>query len=427
MRESGDEWGRRVGDELAGANEEWQPLVDGSPAPASFGAPSAAPRPRLWGRDFTLLLAVNVLLYTAFQMLTPTLPLYVLSLGGGTAAAGLMIGLFTGAAVLIRPFAGWALDAYGRRLLLLLGLAAFLLASAAYGWFATVALLIVLRPLHGLGFGVFTVSSGALGADLTPKERLGEGMGLIGVTWSLSMATGPPLGLAIVHRYGFEPLFPVAAAITAGALVLALFLHYPRLTHTRHPFSFAGMFDRAALFPATVTLLLTTSYGLLIAFVTVYAKQRGIPNMGLFFAVYAVVLTGSRMFIGRASDRFGFWTVTLAGFVLVTASLIELSLARTMAGFLMAGVLYALGFGATQPSLLALVVTTLPASRRGAANAVFLNAWDIGITLGSIGGGILAAYLSFSRLYLLAVIPQLVAIALLLARRRSARRTQAAA
>ena len=58
-----------MGDELAGANEEWQPLVDGSPAPASFGAPSAAPRPRLWGRDFTLLLAVNVLLYTAFQML----------------------------------------------------------------------------------------------------------------------------------------------------------------------------------------------------------------------------------------------------------------------------------------------------------------------------------------------------------------------
>ena len=410
-----------------GAGEGGQPLIAVSPELASIQPVPRTLRPRLWGRDFTLLLAVNVLLYTAFQMLTPTLPLYVLSLGGGTAAAGLMIGLFTGAAVLIRPFAGWALDAYGRRLLLLLGLAAFLLASAAYGWVATVALLLVLRPIHGLGFGVFTVSSGALGADLTPKTRLGEGMGLIGVTWSLSMATGPPLGLAIVHRYGFGPLFPVAAAISAASLVLALFLHYPRLTHTRHAFSFAGMFDRAALFPATLTLLLTTSYGLLIAFVTVYGKQRGIPNMGLFFAVYAVVLTSSRLFIGRASDRFGFWTVTLAGFVLVTASLVELSLARTMTGFLVAGVLYGMGFGATQPSLLALVVQTLPASRRGAANAVFLNAWDIGITAGSIGGGVLAAYLSFSLLYLLAVIPQLVAIALLLARRRSTRTTHAAA
>ena len=143
--------------------------------------------------------------------------------------------------------------------------------------------------------------------------------------------------------------------------------------------------------------------------------------MGLFFAVYAVVLTGSRMFIGRASDRFGFWTVTLAGFVLVTASLVTLSLAHTMAGFLVAGVLYGLGFGATQPSLLALVVVSLPASRRGAANAVFLNAWDIGITVGSIGGGILAAYLSFSRLYLLAAIPQVVAIALLAVHTRTER------
>jgi MFS family permease len=225
------------------------------PQIASMQPMPLAVHPRLWGRDFTLLLAVNVLLYTAFQMLTPTLPLYVLSLGGGTAAAGLMIGLFTGAAVLIRPFAGWALDAYGRRLLLLAGLAAFVLASAAYGWVATVALLVVLRPIHGLGFGVFTVSSGALAADLTPKSRLGEGMGLIGVTWSLSMATGPPLGLAIVHRYGFPPLFPVAAAIAAASLVLALFPHYPRLTHTRRPFSFAGMFDRAALFPATLPQL----------------------------------------------------------------------------------------------------------------------------------------------------------------------------
>jgi MFS family permease len=401
---------------VSGAGVE---IGDGGHPPAD-GA--TTPRPRLWGRDFTLLLAVNVLLYTAFQMLTPTLPLYVLSLGGGTVAAGLTIGLFTGAAVLIRPFAGWALDAYGRRLLLLGGLAAFLLAAGTYGWVATVALLLVLRSLHGLGFGVFTVSSGTLAADLTPKSRLGEGMGLIGVTWSLSMATGPPLGLAIVHRLGFGPLFPVSAGIAAVALVLALFLRYPRLNHTRHPFSFAGMFDRAALFPAILALLLTTSYGLLIAFVTIYAAQQGVHNMGLFFAVYAVVLTGSRLFIGRASDRFGFWSVTLAGFALVTASLVTLSLAHTMVVFLLAGVFYGLGFGATQPSLLALVVVSLAESRRGAANAVFLNAWDIGITVGSVGGGILAAYLSFSRLYLLAVIPQVVAIALLVARWRAADR-----
>jgi predicted MFS family arabinose efflux permease len=351
-----------------------------------------------------------VVLYVAFHTLTPTLPLFAVELGGGTAAAGLMMGLFTGAAILIRSFAGWALDAYGRRVLLLLSLAAFALTSLGYLWVATVAFLLLLRVAHGLSFGVFTVSSGTLASDLVPTSRLGEGMGFIGVTWALSLAIGPALGLALVEAGDYRLLFLGACALSSGALILAAFLRCPPLQHEREPFSIRGLFPRAAVFPSTLTFLLTASYSLVLTFVSLYAREQDVANVGLFFSVFAVVLTVSRMFTGRMADRLGFAPVLSAGFLLVSASLVLLSQSGQLAGFLGAATLFGLGFGATQPSLLAMSVESLPASRRGTANAAFLSAYDLGITAGSIGGGLVAETLTLSQLYLLGAVPPLAAV-----------------
>lgn len=389
--------------------------IDAPAVPASSPA-GARPRARLVSRDFLLLLVANVLLYGSFQMLVPTLPLYVLELGSGTVSAGLMLGFFLGSAVLIRPLAGWALDAYGRRLLLLLGLAVFLLASLSYGFVGTIALLLGLRLVHGLGFGLFSVASGTLASDLIPRTRLAEGMGYVGITWSLAVAIGPPLGLAIVQQAGFGPLFPVAAGSAAAALVLALALRYPKLEHRRVPFSLGVLVDRASAFPSLLTVLLTSSYGFVLSFVSLYGVQQGLRNPGLFFSVFAVVLTLTRPLTGRLGDHLGFSRVLVAGFVFVAAGLLVLGLATGLTGFLLAAMLYGLGFGATQPTLLAIFVDSLPASRRGAANAAFLTAWDLGIGGGSILGGFVALHLPLSQIYLLAALPEGLGALLLLLR-----------
>ncbi|NLB88916.1 MAG: MFS transporter, partial [Syntrophomonadaceae bacterium] len=79
----------------------------------------------LWTRDFILITLITLFSFLSFQMLLPTLPVYATKLGGSDTHAGLVIGIFTFSAVLIRPFAGYALDAYGRKGLFIIGLLIF--------------------------------------------------------------------------------------------------------------------------------------------------------------------------------------------------------------------------------------------------------------------------------------------------------------
>src|SRR5660398_224621 len=85
------------------------------------GQPPAGPAPPLWTRDFIFLVAGNLALFMSFYLLLPTLPVYVVEMGGGETAAGLIVGLFSVSAVLIRPAVGWGLDVLGRRLLITVG------------------------------------------------------------------------------------------------------------------------------------------------------------------------------------------------------------------------------------------------------------------------------------------------------------------
>lgn len=61
---------------------------------------------KLWSRPFIFVLVANALVLLAFEMLAPTLPLYISSLGGEATQVGLVTGIFVVSAILIRPFTG---------------------------------------------------------------------------------------------------------------------------------------------------------------------------------------------------------------------------------------------------------------------------------------------------------------------------------
>jgi len=80
-------------------------------------------KPRLWTRNFVLIIVINFLVFMNHIMLLSTFPFYIESLGGSEALAGLAATLFSLVAVLCRPVVGWMLDNGKRRAILLIGLA----------------------------------------------------------------------------------------------------------------------------------------------------------------------------------------------------------------------------------------------------------------------------------------------------------------
>ena len=89
-------------------------------------------KPRLWTRNFVLIIVITFLVFMNHIMLLSTFPFYIESLGGSEALAGLAATLFSLVAVLCRPVVGWMLDNGKRRAILLIGLAGMSLMPLGY-------------------------------------------------------------------------------------------------------------------------------------------------------------------------------------------------------------------------------------------------------------------------------------------------------
>ncbi|USG65816.1 MFS transporter [Brevibacillus ruminantium] len=366
----------------------------------------------LWTKNFILLAVANFLLFVAFQMLIPTLPLYVTQRGGDQVAVGLVISIFTVSALLIRPFAGKALDSIGRKPVLLGGLLIFFLSVSGYYWMATVALVLMVRFVHGIGWGITTTAFGTIASDLIPARRRGEGMGYFGMFSNLAMALGPMFGLWLVDFKGYGWMFAISAFLTVAALFMTRLVSIKEPDHvsgkanqqaTPSPSGAAtlasDLVEKKALFPALLALFFGITYGGIVSFITLFGQEVGIGQVGLFFLFNAVSLMLIRPFAGQLFDRKGHVWVLIPGALLAGAGLLVLSSITSAVGLAVAAVLFGAGFGAVQPSLQAWTINRVPPHRRGAANGTFFSAFDLGIGSGAMLLGALAKVTGFAAMY----------------------------
>ena len=355
---------------------------------------------KIWTKDFIGITIINLMIFFGFQMLLPTMPLYVKALGGGDSVIGWITGLTTLSALLIRPVSGVAVDRWGRKGILLAGIGSIIAVTLAYWWFPFVGILLVLRFLHGFGWGAASTASNTVATDVIPKERFGEAMGFFSLSSALAMALAPGLGLTLFAKESASSLMLVSAGFGAVAFLFSLFFQYPTLEKHQSAKKKAMVFEASAVRPAIVMFFVTAAYGSIVSFLSLYALEKGISNIGLYFFVYAGAMLITRPFFGRLVDRFGFHATIYPGLGILVAAMLLLSQASTMVLFLCVAVLYGVGFGAVQSSLQTLAVIYAPKDRLGAANATFFTGFDGGIGFGSIIAGLAAAAWGYGRMYL---------------------------
>lgn len=335
-------------------------------------------------------------------MLLPTVPLYARRLGIGESQIGVIVGFFALSAMVVRPWAGWAADRYGRLPLLAAGASIFLVSPLLYAWSQSAGALLLARLVHGTGMGCFPTSATAVVADIAPPDRRGEAMGLFGVASNLALAVGPFVGFWVAERAGFPPLFLASSAIAAVALGLALSLPETVPERRRDPFVVRAALSRAAVLPSAIAFCLMTTYGVLAAFLPLYVQKLETGNPGTFFVVFALSAAAVRGYAGRLSDRRGRAPVTVVGTLLVSLAMAVLAGSGTLPALLLAGVLYGLGFGTTQPVLMAWTADLVPPAERGKAMGTFFTGLELGIALGAAGFGLVLARLGFPLTFLAA-------------------------
>lgn len=334
------------------------------------------------------------------------MPSYVDVLGGTTSQVGMVMGWFTLAAVVVRPYFGQLADRRGRKRLMVGGAGCFVIFFLLYQQVTNIAVLYLLRAGHGLAHACFMAASSAYIADLAPAERRGEVIGIYGTASVVAMALFPALGTAVIQGTGdFGFLFRIAALTAGLALLAVLFLDEISAAGGK-PGAGTGLLAvgrrRSVWAPSVVLFGGATAYGAVITFLPLFAPQRGVADFGIFFIAYAASTILSRVLAGRLSDKIGRVKVIIPFTLLVALAVAMLPFLHSREGLLLIGCIFGLGFGAFMPTLNALVVDRTTPQERGSALGFFTSFMDLGITAGAVLLGLIGEKFEYAVVFGLA-------------------------
>jgi MFS family permease len=350
-------------------------------------------------RRLVVLWLASFAFFFAFFLLLPTLPLYLRGLGASDGAIGLIMGCFAITSMLLRPWTGWGADRWGRRPFMLAGGVVFVLAPAGYALAGGVLALVLIRLLHGAGMALYPTAATAMVADVAPPARRGEFLGLFGAAGSVAMALGPISGVELISRLGFGSLFTVSAVTALLALGLTATTSETLAEASAARFALASTISGPAMGPSLVIGCLMLTYGALVTFLPLHAQRLGV-NPGIFFLVYALVLTLTRGPAGRLSDRHGRAPVAAAGLALAAIALGVLALSEGAIALALVGALYGLAGGVAQPALIAWCVDVVTPADRGRAMGTYFTALELAIAIGAMSSGLAVARWGFAATFL---------------------------
>lgn len=337
-------------------------------------------------------------------------------------------------------------DLFGRRRLLLTGLALFTAASGLCGLAPSLPLLLAARATQGLGAAAMMALAMAFVSETVPRERIGSVMGLFGTMSAVGTALGPSLGGLLIAGFGWRSIFLVAVPFglsafallyrflpadrpagaggrfdTTGALLLAAALAAYALAMTMGKQAFtaqsaallAASAVGAALFvlrqqkvatplipPAALrrsglraslganVLVATVMMATLVVgpFYLARALGLGAAATGFVMAVGPFVSVLSGVVAGRMVDRFGAAAMVSAGLATMAAGTVGLSVLSALfglAGYIAAIVVLTPGYQLFQAANNAAVMTGVASQERGVTSALLNLSRNLGLVTGA--------------------------------------------
>ncbi len=346
----------------------------------------------IYNLQFLLVCFSSLLFSASFNMLIPELPDYLTSLGGAE-YKGLIIGLFTITAGISRPFSGKLTDKIGRVPIMAIGSIVCFVCSLLYPILTTVSGFLFLRLLHGFSTGFKPTATAAYVADIVPKERWGEALGLHGICFSTGMAIGPAVGSTIKIYTSINFLFYTSSLF--ALLSIIILLNMKETLKEKTPFSFSlfkisakDVFDIHVLPAALVTFLSYVAYGVILTLIPDWTGHLGIENKGVFFMIFTISSLLIRFFAGKVSDQYGRTLIIKIGLTFLMISLIIIAYFKTINGMYFGAFVYGISLGILSPALNAWTIDFSLPDQRGRAISTMYIALEAGIG----GGAFLAGW-----------------------------------
>ncbi len=356
---------------------------------------------KLWNTEYVKVMTANFMMYFAFYILTPLLPIYLSEKFGATNdVIGLVLSGYTIASLVVRPFSGFFVDSFNRKKVLMICLSLFFVFFAGYIAASTLLMFAIVRTLHGGPFGAATVANSTVAIDVLPSSRRNEGLGYFGLSNNLAMAIAPSVGIYLYKLLNdFSVLFWIALVVAFVGLLIDGTVKLPvnSIVKNTEKLSLDRFFLTRAWLLAINVAMFGFCFGVLSNYLAIYSKEElGITGgTGTYFALLSIGLFSSRL-QGAKALREGRLThnaaygicIALIGYIMFVAWINPI-------GYYLSAFLIGLGNGHMYPAFLNMFVAVAHHNERGTANSSILTSWDLGSGIGILFGGVVSEMVGY--------------------------------
>jgi DHA1 family multidrug resistance protein-like MFS transporter len=325
-------------------------------------------------------------------------PLYLTEvLGSSVTVVGAVISSYLIVDILTRTPAGWLADRWGRKAVLLGGIALSVLPLALMMRVTNAYTFLLLNGLNGLGAGCIWPAIYAGVADTYQRSERGLIMGILSTVMLGGLALGPISGNLLLGLTSYHVSFLVCIALVCIVFALVLFLA-KETKHATQQSTPTAKTERFASLPGelvllgSVALLLTVSLAFLLPIISLYGSdvlRVDKVTMGLMLAIPGGITALALLPAGLLADRIGRKPPIVAGLALLaicyagapaTTNLLVVTVGATCAG---------LGYALAVPAWNALAMDRIPSGNRGLLLGAVATVQGAGLAVGPVVGGYL--------------------------------------
>jgi len=344
---------------------------------------------KILSRDFILCFFAYLAFSSVFNILIPTLPIYLSRLGSNEVEIGILIGSFTVSSLLLRPFVGKALLKIPEKTFMTGGALLYAFTSVSYLFFPPFWPFLIVRLFQGIGYAFFHTASFTMIARISSESHRGQSFSYFYLAYNISNVLAPPLGMFLITRFSFPLLFLVCMGLSLCSLLITSRVVRRRVTPLKDPSVEDGfLLSRKALPPSIICFFSFFIWGALAAFFPLYAINHGVDNPGLFFTAVASMIILCRGFGGKILDRYSREKIILPCITTYIISMVILAFSTTLPMFILVALIYGMGPAFLTPTLVAYTLDHVGSSP-GQAMGTFQAVTDLGMSLGPVIMGLI--------------------------------------
>jgi len=336
-------------------------------------------------------------------MIMPVFAIYGQNLTGYSPLwVGIAIGAYGLTQACLQIPMGMLSDRYGRKLIILIGLAIFCIGSIVAAYSDSVMGVTIGRAIQGMGAIASTIL--ALAADVTRDEQRPKVMAIIGMCIGLSFAVSLIVGPIIVESVGLSGLFQLTSGLAILGMLVVLFIvpnsvtKAPKGDTRAAPELIKDMLKDGQLLRLDVGIfvlhLVLTSIFVVLPLMLINLDLNSVDHWHLYFPtlMLSFVLMVPLIVIGAKKESMK-QIYRLALLMLASSLIMMYVLQHSFVGLFAAVVVFFTAFNYLEASLPSLIAKFSPAGQKGTAMGIYSSSQFFGAFWGGILGGVCYQYL----------------------------------